>query len=121
MYKRFVIGKEKAPINFASSKKSVLEQYLTKPLAKKIDNDNKCQTKTQMLCNLEFDILSDAQDSPEKPHYNITQISNTQVNVMISGVDYKKKITLKFAQENGCSKISDILYPTHQSLNHLLK
>lgn len=121
MYKRFVIGKEKAPINFASSKKSVLVQYLTKPLAKKIDNDNKCQTKTQMLCNLEFDILTDAQDSPEKPRYNITQISNTQVNVMISGVNYKKKITLKFAQENGCSKISDILYPTHQSLNHLLK
>ncbi|AYO54238.1 DUF3828 domain-containing protein [Acinetobacter wuhouensis] len=121
MYKKHFSGRNDDVKPLASTSIQNLEKYLTKPLAKKIDNDNKCQTKTQMLCNLEFDILTDAQDSPEKPRYNITQISNTQVNVMISGVDYKKKITLKFAQENGCSKISDILYPTHQSLNHLLK
>ena len=120
MYKKYFSGPNEDVKPLASTNKQNLEKYLTKSLARKIDNDNKCQTKTQMMCNLEFDILTDAQDSPENPRYSITQVSDVQLNVIISGVDYKKKITLKFAQESGCSKISDILYPTHQSLNQLL-
>ena len=44
----------------ASTNIQNLEKHLTKSLAKKIDRDNTCQTKTQMICNLEFDILTDA-------------------------------------------------------------
>ena len=121
MYNKFVIGKENAPTNFASNKKIILEQYLSKSLAKKIDNDNKCQKKTDLVCDLDFDILTDAQDTPQNPQYKFIAITPLQVNAIISGVDYKHKIIFKFSQENGCAKVSDILYPAHESLNHLLK
>ncbi len=121
MYKKYFIGRNDDVTPLASTNKQNLEKYLTKSLAQKIDNDNKCQTKTQMMCKLEFDILTNAQDSPEEPRYNITPISNNQVNVAIFGINYKMKIALKFTQENGCSKVSDILYTDHKSLNQILK
>lgn len=121
MYKKYFSGRNDDVKPLASTNLQNLEKYLTKSLAQKIDNDNKCQDKTQMVCKLEFDILTDAQDSPEKSHYSITPISNNQVNVIISGINYKMKIALKFTQENGCSKVSDILYTDHKSLNQILK
>lgn len=100
---------------------SILKKYFSKSLATKIDHDNKCQERTDFVCNLDFNILTNAQDTPENPRYQFKTLNSSQVQVKITGINYRRDIVFEFSKDNGCPKINDILYSKHTRLSKSLK
>ena len=119
LFKQYILKPN--PTSFQNEKKPILKKSLTESLASKIDRDNKCQAKTELVCHIDFDLLTNAQDTPENPKYLLKTLNPLQVQATITGLNYKEKIIFEFFKENNCSKINNITYQNGRNLNKILK
>jgi hypothetical protein len=103
--------------------KATLEKYFAPALADLLVKDATCQARSQGICNLDFDLLFDAQD-PRVTDLDVTTTSPGWVSVVYTDpVDEKKtQIDFEVARVGGIWKISDVVYkrPDKVSLKQIL-
>jgi hypothetical protein len=103
--------------------KVTLEKYLSPALADLLVKDAACQTRSQGICNLDFDLLFDSQD-PRVTDLDVTTTSPGRVSVVYKDpVDEKKtQIDFDVARVGGAWKITDVVYkrPDKVSLKQVL-
>jgi hypothetical protein len=109
--------------NLSHQGKVTLEKYFSPALADLLVNDAACQTRSQGICNLDFDLLFDSQD-PRVTDLEVTTTSPGRVSVVYKDpVDGKKtQIDFDVARVGGAWKITDVVYkrPDKVSLKQVL-
>jgi hypothetical protein len=103
--------------------KATLEKYFSPALADLLVKDAVCQTRSQSICNLDFDLLFDSQD-PRVTDLDVTTTSPGRVSVVYKDpVDEKKtQIDFEVARVGRAWKITDVVYrrPDKVSLKQVL-
>jgi hypothetical protein len=103
--------------------KATLEKYFSPALADLLVKDAACQTRSQGICNLDFDLLFNSQD-PRVTDLNVTAASPGRVSVVYKDpVDEKKtQIDFEVTRVGGAWKITDVIYkrPDKVSLKQVL-
>ena len=109
--------------DLSHQRKETLEKYFSPALADLLVKDAACQTRSQGICNLDFDLLFDSQD-PRVTDLDVTTTSPGQVSVVYKDpVDQKKtQIDFVVARVGGIWKITDVVYkrPDKVSLRQVL-
>lgn len=103
--------------------KSTLGKYFAPDLADLLVKDAACQTRSQGICNLDFDLLFDSQD-PRVTDLDVSTTSPGKVAVVYKDpVDGKAtRIDFDVARVAGIWKITDVVYnrPEQVSLKRVL-
>lgn len=103
--------------------KATLERYFAPALADLLIKDAACQTRSQGICNLDFDLLFDSQD-PRVTDLEVTTTSPGHVAAVYKDpVDGKTtRIDFDVARVGGTWKIADVIYgrPDKVSLKRIL-
>jgi hypothetical protein len=103
--------------------KSTLQKYFAPSLADLLVKDAACQTKSQGICNLDFDLLFDSQD-PRVTDLDVSTTAPGKVSVVYKDpVDDKTtRIDFDVARVAGLWKITDVVYnrPERVSLKRVL-
>ena len=109
--------------DLSHQRKETLEQYFSPALADLLVKDAACQTRSQGICNLDFDLLFDSQD-PRVTDLDVTTTSPGRVSVTYKDpVDEKKtQIDFEVARVGRAWKITDVVYtrPDKVSLKQIL-
>ena len=71
-------------------------------------------TQSPMLCNIEFNILTAAQDDPDQNKYKILQSAKTLVTVRLEYDHTPKFLDFKISSNSKCLLIEDIEYVDDQ-------
>lgn len=119
LYKKYPLMDEKKDI--AGEKINVLERYFSTNMASLLIQDQKCAAKIQGICNIEFNILSNAQDIPKSNQIKILQATANVVTVKVDFEPSPEFIDFKMQQQAGCYLIKDIQYDDHHSLEKMLR
>ncbi|MHA3062045.1 hypothetical protein ACX1N5_15540 [Acinetobacter sp. ANC 4636] len=93
---------------------ALLNQFFSKKLSNLIIKDEKCAEKIQGLCNIEFNILTAAQDDPDQNKYKILQSAKTLVTVRLEYDHIPKFLNFKISSNSRCLLIEDIEYVDDQ-------
>lgn len=98
-----------------------LKKYFTQSLVKLIDKNNKCELKNNGICKLDYDILTNSQDTDDTKIIFLNNQNLNNVNVMITFHSFNNFIKFKFKKESGCYLIDDINYGKDSSLVKTLR
>lgn len=107
LYKTFPVD-ESNKIREASP--TLLNKFFSKKLSDLIIKDEKCAERVQGLCNIDFDISTGAQDSPDQNKYTIIQSTNTQVKIQLEYNHTPELLIFKINSKSKCMLIEDIYY-----------
>ena len=109
--------------DLSHQRKETLEKYFSPALADLLVKDAACQTRSQGICNLDFDLLFDSQD-PRVTDLEVTTTSPGRVSVVYKDpVDDKTtRIDFEVARVAGRWRIVDVVYrrPDKVSLKQVL-
>lgn len=112
LYKTFPIGGSN---NILDVSPALLNKFFSQELTNLIIKDEKCVEKIQGICNIEFDILTDAQDSPDQNKYTIVQSANTVVTVLMKYSHQPTFLDFKINSKSKCMFIEEIYHPNEKS------
>ena len=98
--------------------KATLEKYFAPALARLLVKDAACQTRSQGICNLDFDLLFDSQD-PRVTDLDVKTTAPGRVAVTYKDpVDDKTtRIDFEVTRVGGIWKITDIVYRSSDNVS----
>jgi hypothetical protein len=107
----------------AGARKAELERYFSPEMARLLVADSACQVRTGGICNLDFDLLFDAQD-PRVTDLAVERIAAGRVRVQFKDPATSKLTVIEFrlAEQRNQWRIADVIYAKHspQSLKAVL-
>lgn len=110
--------------NYWFDNKEKLSKYFDSNLTDQFLRDEKCNNKTQEICNLDFDPIIDAQDLDNKypATFDVKRLdskSKTLCKVIFQNIT-KRTIIYKLLRTKLGWRISDIYYENGQTLKNIL-
>jgi hypothetical protein len=101
--------------------RAVLGKYFDASLVALLLKERRCVTKTQEICNLDFDLLYASQD-PDAADLSIKAAATNKVIVSFRYPSTGERITIQylFAPTRNGPRITDIIYPDNTSLRKRL-
>lgn len=96
--------------NIREANPALLNKFFSKKLSDLIIKDEKCAERVQGLCNIDLDISTGAQDSPDQNKYTIIQSTNTQVKIQLEYNHTPELLIFKINSKSKCMLIEDIYY-----------
>lgn len=101
--------------------RAVLGKYFDASLVALLLKERRCVTKTQEICNLDFDLLYASQD-PDAADLSIKAAATNKVVVSFRYPSNGERITIQylFAPTRNGPRITDVIYPDNTSLRKLL-
>ena len=101
--------------------RAVLGKYFEASLVTLLVKERQCVTRTQEICNLDFDLLYASQD-PDATDLSIKTAATNQVIVSFRYPSSGERITIQYllAPTRKGPRITDVIYPNKTSLRKLL-
>lgn len=101
--------------------RATLRKYFDASLVTLLEKERQCVTRTQEICNFDFDLLHASQD-PDAADLSIKAEASNKVVVSFRYPSNGERITIQYllAQTRNGPRITDVIYPNDTSLRKLL-
>ena len=113
LYRDYPVQSDK---DIAGEPRPILRHYFDANMVQLLLREQKCAAKIQGQCNLDFNILSNAQDVEDDVQIRVLDATEHRAMLKVGG----QLIDFKMRMEQNCMRIQDIEYEETDSLKQRL-